>query len=71
MKNLYNKILVTVGSLFASSAAFSAAVTYDAADAVTSIGNIGTTAVAVMGAFITLAITVMFYRKIRGVISKG
>ena len=66
LKSLFVTPLVVV-----SSTVFAVPVEYDAADALASITNIGTTAVAVMGAFITLAITIMFYRKIRGVVSKG
>lgn len=68
-----NKIKIGLLAVLASLASWVHAepVTYDAADAVASIGNINTTAVAVMGAFITLAITVMFYRKIRGIVSRG
>jgi NADH:ubiquinone oxidoreductase subunit K len=54
-----------------ANSAYAATVTYDAADITGTITNIQTTAVAVMGAFITLGLTVMFYRKIRGLASRG
>lgn len=69
-----NKLKLALTSLAvmgANSAAFAATVAYDAADITGTITNIQTTAVAVMGAFITLGLTVMFYRKIRGLASRG
>ena len=47
------------------------AVSYNADDIAGTILNIQNTAIAVMGAFITLGLTVMFYRKIRGLASRG
>lgn len=47
------------------------AVGYNADDITGTIQNIQNTAIAVMGAFITLGLTVMFYRKIRGLASRG
>jgi len=47
------------------------AVSYNADDITGTIQNIQNTAIAVMGAFITLGLTVMFYRKIRGLASRG
>ena len=44
---------------------------YNADDITGTIENIQNTAIAVMGAFITLGLTVMFYRKIRGLASRG
>ncbi len=46
-------------------------VAYNADDITGTIANIQNTAIAVMGAFITLGLTVMFYRKIRGLASRG
>ena len=46
-------------------------VAYNADDITGTIQNIQNTAIAVMGAFITLGLTVMFYRKIRGLASRG
>ena len=69
MNKLKSLFVVSLASIGSNS--YAVAVEYDAADALSSITNISTTAVAVMGAFITLAITVMFYRKIRGIVSKG
>ena len=47
------------------------AVAYNAGDITGTIANIQNTAIAVMGAFITLGLTMMFYRKIRGLASRG
>ena len=68
-----NKLRLMIGSMFALGVGqvMAAAVDYDAADITGTISNIQTTAVAVMGAFITLGLTVMFYRKIRGLASRG
>ena len=65
-----NKLKLALTSL-AVLGANSAFVNYYAADITGTIANIQTTAVAVMGAFITLGLTVMFYRKIRGLASRG
>ena len=46
-------------------------VNYNADDITGTIQNIQNTAIAVMGALITLGLTVMFYRKIRGLASRG
>ena len=46
-------------------------VAYNAGDITGTIANIQNTAIAVMGAFITLGLTMMFYRKIRGLASRG
>jgi len=53
------------------SATSTGAVSYNADDIAGTIENIQNTAIAVMGAFITLGLTVMFYRKIRGLASRG
>jgi len=49
----------------------SGSVNYNAEDITGTISNIQNTAIAVMGALITLGLTVMFYRKIRGIASRG
>ena len=46
-------------------------VSYNADDITGTISNIQNTAIAVMGNLITLGLTVMFYRKIRGLASRG
>jgi NADH:ubiquinone oxidoreductase subunit K len=71
--NDMNKLKLALTSLvvMGANSAYAATVTYDAADITGTITNIQTTAVAVMGAFITLGLTVMFYRKIRGLASRG
>ena len=46
-------------------------VSYNADDITGTISNIQNTAIAVMGTLITLGLTVMFYRKIRGLASRG
>ena len=46
-------------------------VNYNAEDITGTISNIQNTAIAVMGSLITLGLTVMFYRKIRGIASRG
>ena len=68
-----NKLKLALTSLvvLGANSAYAATVSYDAADITGTITNIQTTAVAVMGAFITLGLTVMFYRKIRGLASRG
>ena len=68
-----NKLKLALTSLvvMGANSAYAATVTYDAADITGTITNIQTTAVAVMGAFITFGLTVMFYRKIRGLASRG
>ena len=58
----------TTGGTTATSAG---SVAYNADDITGTIQNIQNTAIAVMGAFITLGLTVMFYRKIRGLASRG
>jgi len=72
-ENDMNKLKLALTSLavMGANSAFAVAVDYDAADITGTITNIQTTAVAVMGAFITLGLTVMFYRKIRGLASRG
>lgn len=68
-----NKFKLLIVAIFASfvQLVMAAPVEYDAADITATIENIQTTAVAVMGAFIVLGLTVMFYRKIRGLASRG
>lgn len=63
-------LFVVSASAVVSFPAF-AALTYDATEVLANITAIGTTATAVMGGFITLAITIMFYRKIKGIVSRG
>ena len=65
------KLAITSLAVLGANSVMAATVTYDAADITGTITNIQTTAVAVMGAFITLGLTVMFYRKIRGLASRG
>ena len=65
------KLALTSLAVMGANSAYAVAVDYDAADITGTITNIQTTAVAVMGAFITLGLTVMFYRKIRGLASRG
>lgn len=68
-----NKLKLMIGTMFALGVGqvMAAVVDYDSADITGTISNIQATAVAVMGAFITLGLTVMFYRKIRGLASRG
>ena len=68
-----NNLKLFIGTTFALGVGqvMANAVEYDAVDITGTIANIQTTAVAVMGAFITLGLTVMFYRKIRGLASRG
>ena len=61
----------TTGSTTTGTTTGAGAVGYNADDITGTIANIQNTAIAVMGAFITLGLTVMFYRKIRGLASRG
>ncbi len=61
----------TVATTTTTGGATTGAVGYNADDITGTIQNIQNTAIAVMGAFITLGLTVMFYRKIRGLASRG
>jgi hypothetical protein len=61
----------TTGDTTGSTTTSAGAVSYNADDITGTIANIQNTAIAVMGALITLGLTVMFYRKIRGLASRG
>jgi polyferredoxin len=74
MKNFKRKVkyatAVLVGAT-TSLAVWAEPVSYEASDITGTITNIQDTSVLVMTAFITLGLTVMFYRKIRTLASKG
>lgn len=63
-KKLLASILLAVASFTANAAAIDYA---DSADFGTTIGNASTAAVAMGSALIVLALTMLFYRRLRGV----
>lgn len=66
--NIIQKLFVLLSALFAANVSFAAAVAYsESADIATTVTGITTIAATVGAAFIVLALTRMFYRKLRGV----
>lgn len=59
--------LILTSSLYAKTST----IAYNVSDITGTIANIQVAAVAVIGAFITYGLTVMFYRKIRMLASRG
>ncbi len=70
MKHLL-KLLIATFAASQAGQSIAAAVEYDTTEIVASVTGLGTAAIAIMGAGIVVAITVMIYRKIRGLASKG